>query len=238
MLLCERFAVRYTDEIAVMNREDLEIARQYRLARGRIHFVRGMGYTLGQNCGCPDPSLRQSLAPCGERLLTYVGELSARKNQAFLIRCVARLRGKGIGIRLMLVGDGQARGALEALIRARGLENDVLLLGNREPILPYLAVTDLYVSASRVEGLPFNVMEAMACGLPMVISDCKGQRDLLRAYSNRLYPVGDEEEFGTLVEYTLKNERLGAGTVAYKGLEAYTLGSVFDENLSIMKGFF
>ena len=238
MLLCERIASRYTDEIAVMNREDLEIAYKYRLARGRIHFIRGMGYTLGQNCASPDPALRQSLTPCGERLLTYVGELSARKNQAFLIRCVARLRGKGMGIRLMLVGDGEARGALEALIRAYELENDVILLGNREPVLPYLAVTDLYVSASRVEGLPFNAMEAMACGLPMVVSDCKGQRDLLRAYSSRLYPVGDEAAFCNLVERALKEERLGVGAVAYTGLEAYTLKSVFNENLSIMKGFF
>ena len=238
MLLCEQIVSRYTDEIAVMNREDLEIAHKYRLARGRIHFIRGMGYSIDQGFASPDPALRQSLTPGGERLLTYVGELSARKNQAFLIRCVARLREKGMGIRLMLVGDGKARGELEALIRACDLENNVILLGNREPILPYLAVTDLYVSASQVEGLPFNVMEAMACGLPMVISDCKGQRDLLRAYPNRLYPVGDEAAFCNQVERALKEERLGVWAAAYTGLEAYRLESVFDENLNTMKGFF
>ena len=238
MLLCEQIASRYTDEIAVMNRADLEIAHKYRLARGKIHFIRGMGYTIGQSCVSPDPALRQNLTPCGERLLTYVGELSARKNQAFLIRCAARFREKGMGIRLMLVGDGKARGELEALIRACDLEHNVILLGNREPVLPYLAVTDLYVSASQAEGLPFNVMEAMACGLPVVASDCKGQSDLLRAYPNRLYPVGDEAAFCSLVERELKEARLGAGAVAYTGLEAYTLKSVFKENLNIMKGFF
>lgn len=238
MLLCERLAARYTDEIAVMNEADLKIAKQYRLAKRRIHFFRGMGYTLSQDRLFIDRALRERLAPAEGALLTYVGELSERKNQGFLIRCAARLREKGIGVRLMLVGEGETRAALEAEIRARGLEDHVLLLGNREPILPYLALTDLYVSASSVEGLPFNVMEAMACGLPMVLSDCKGQRDLLREYPDRRYPVGDEAAFCTLVEKALKEERLGVGAVAYKGLEAYKLESVFHDNLNVMKGFF
>ena len=140
-------------------------------------------------------------------------------------------------MRLVLVGEGEARSMLEAQIKELGLTDAVKLVSNREPILPYLAITDLYVSASRSEGLPFNVMEAMACGLPMVLSDCKGQRDLLKNHSNHLYPVGDEAAFCRLVEMALK-EKLGVGSVEYKGLEAYTLESVFFQNLNIMKGFF
>jgi hypothetical protein len=50
--------------------------------------------------------------------------------------------------------------------------------------------------------------------------------------------VGDEAAFCSLVERALKKGRLGVGAVSYEGLEAYALESVFDENLSIMKGFF
>ena len=237
MLLCERFVARYTDAIAVMNEVDLRIARKYRLAKESISFIKGMGYTLDRASISRNPALRQIFAPSGEKLLTYVGELSERKDQAFLIRCVHRLRAMGIPVRLMLVGEGGARAKLEVQIKELGLTGQVILLGNREPILPYLSITDLYVSASRIEGLPFNVMEAMACGLPMILSDCKGQRDLLRNHPNSLYPVGDEPAFCRLVEMALK-EKLGVGAVEYQGLEAYTLQSVFIENLNIMKGFF
>ncbi len=238
MLLCEQMTARYTDEIAVMNEADLKIAEKYRLAKGEIHFIRGMGYTLNQKGFEPDLALRETIAPTDEPLLTFVGELSARKNQSFLIRCVDRLRSKGISVRLMLVGEGSARGELETLIQMLGLSDQVILLGNHEPVLPYLSITDLYVSASRIEGLPFNVMEAMACGLPMILSDCKGQSDLLASDSDRLYPVGDEIAFCELVEQALKSDSLGVGTIVYGTLEAYTLESVFRENLNMMKGFF
>ena len=237
MLLCERFVARYTDAIAVMNETDLGIAKKYRLTKGNVYVINGMGFGLDRARMFPNPVLRQMFAPSGENLLTYVGELSVRKNQIFLIRCLHRLRLRGIPVRLVLVGEGDARSMLEAQIKELGLTDAVKLVGNREPILPYLAITDLYVSASRSEGLPFNVMEAMACGLPMVLSDCKGQRDLLKNHSNHLYPVGDEAAFCRLVEMTLK-EKLGVGSVEYKGLEAYTLESVFFQNLNLMKGFF
>jgi len=238
MLLCERFTARYTDEIAVMNEADLKIAEEYRLAKGKIHFIRGMGYTLDRKCIETDSALRESIAPAHEVLLSFVGELSTRKNQSFLIRCVHKLRAKGIPVRLMLVGEGSEREALEMQIKELGLTDSVILLGNCEPVLPYLAITDLYVSASRIEGLPFNVMEAMACGLPMILSDCKGQTDLLACDANRLYPVGDEDTFCRLVEQALETDCLGVGSTQYKVLETYTLDSVFHENLNIMKGFF
>ena len=237
MLLCERLVARYTDEIAVMNACDLEIARNYQLTKGKVHFIRGMGFVVDRNERASEGDLRERISPSGERILTYVGELSARKNQIFLIRCVGRLRARGISVRLMLVGEGRSRPRLEAEARALGVGEQVLFLGNCEPVTPYLEVTDLYVSASRTEGLPFNVMEAMACGLPMILSDCKGQRDLMGAYPDRLYPVDDEAAFCTLVEQALKEDPLGVGAVEYQGLEAYTLEAVFQENLKIMKGF-
>ena len=237
MLLYERLVAPYTDQIAVMNEADLRIAKKFQLAKGKVCFIKGMGYTLEAASMPRDLALRQRLVSPEETLLTYVGELSERKNQGFLIRCVYRLRARGIPVRLMLVGEGGARGKLDAQIRELGLTDVVMPVGNHEPILPYLAITDLYVSASRIEGLPFNVMEAMECGLPMILSDCKGQRDLLREHPNQLYPLGDEAAFCRLVEEALKG-KLGVGAVEYKGLEAYTLESVFLENLNIMKGFF
>lgn len=241
LLLCEKLTRRQTDRIAVMNREDLDIANRYRLCRGEVVFLRGMGFRMPPG----DPGalhaeagkLRAQLAPAPqERLLAFVGELSRRKNQIFLIRALARLRGEGLPVRLLLVGEGSERAALEAEIAALGLSSAVCLAGNREPVFPYLAAADLYVSASLTEGLPFNLMEAMACGLPVIASDVKGQRDLLRDAPGRLYPPGDTEAFCRAVRRALAEPAMGCGAVDYPWLEAYRLEAVFDENLQIMKG--
>jgi glycosyltransferase EpsD len=72
-----------------------------------------------------------------------------------------------------------------------------------------MAISDVAVSASRREGLPVNVMEAMATGLPLVVTDCRGNRDLVRNGRNG-YVVGinDVDGFADAVEKLYKIEKL------------------------------
>ena len=118
--------------------------------------MRGMGFRMpcaGQESAHPvSPREQLSVSP-DDWLLTFVGELSKRKNQIFLIRALERLRREGLPVRLMLVGEGTEREALEAEVGRLGLAQSVFLVGNREPVFPYLSAADLYVSASRSEGL-------------------------------------------------------------------------------------
>jgi glycosyltransferase EpsD len=165
----------------------------------------------------------------------YVGELSERKNQLFLLECVWRLRFDWIPIRLLLVGEGEMRAALEHEIEELELSDAVTLIGNAEPPTPYLAAADLYLSASRSEGLPFNIMEAMSLGLPIVASDVKGQRDLLRDTAARLIHVGDMESFCDAVKSYYENEALGVGSVSYPNIKKYRLSAVFAENLALLE---
>ncbi len=237
MRLCERINRRRTDEIAVMNAEDLAIACKYQLCRGNTHFLYGMGCRFPKDLPEPNEALRARYADEDSLLLTFVGELSGRKNQSFLIRSVARLRNEGVPIRLLLVGEGRERTALESEIAALGLEGAVFAIGSQSPVLPYLAITDLYVSASKSEGLPFNLLEAMACGLPILASECKGQTDLLNVTEGALYPTGDQDAFCAAVKRFYLEGKRGVGTVSYPQLERYALDRVLEENLRIMKGF-
>lgn len=238
MLLCEWINRRRTDEIAVMNAEDLEIVQKYRLCRGKTHFLYGMGLQLNDTSPTPDEDLRtRFVKEGGEILLTFVGELSGRKNQSFLIRSVSRLRGEGIPVRLLLVGEGGEREALEKEIDDLGLSDAVYAIGSQSPVLPYLAITDLYVSASKSEGLPFNLMEAMSVGLPILASAVKGQTDLLESTAGALYPADDQDAFCEAVKRFYREGKRGVGSVSYPQLERYTLDRVMDENLQIMKGF-
>lgn len=238
MRLCERINRRRTDEIAVMNAEDLGIVQKYRLCRGKTYFMYGMGLQLPSTLPAPNEELRARFVKGrGELLLTFVGELSGRKNQSFLIRSVARLREEGIPVRLLLVGEGGERDALEKEIGDLGLSDAVYAIGSQSPVLPYLAITDLYVSASKSEGLPFNLMEAMSVGLPILASAVKGQTDLLESTEGALYPADDQDAFCEAVKRFYREGKRGVGSVSYPQLERYALDRVMDENLRIMKGF-
>ena len=163
---------------------------------------------------------------------TFVGELSGRKNQIFLIRAVKKLADEGMPIRLVLVGEGAERQTLEEEIRALFLEEHVFLVGAVEPATPYLAAADLYVSASTIEGLPFNIMEAMSVGLPIVASNVKGQCDLLD--KSNLYPLNNVEAFCLAVRRAYHSKNWGVGSCEYPKLDRYRIENVFDANMEIL----
>lgn len=234
LLRCERMLWRVTDDIAVMNEEDAEICKRYRLCRGNVYMTRGMGVSIDAKIPQKDTALRAKYAPDPRTIVClFVGELSHRKNQQFLIRAIKRLSDEGLSIRLLLAGEGADRAMLEGMISENKLENTVFLLGNQEPILPFLSIADLYVSASVSEGLPFNIMEAMSCGLPILASATKGQTDLLEAVDGSLYPFDDMEAFCFCVRMLLKKEKLGVGSVTYSNLQKYRLDAVFEENMQL-----
>ncbi len=234
LVLCEKMMRRKTDHIAVMNREDLESAKRYRLCMGDVYFTYGMG--LSNSYGKETaPAFDRSPYTDGSHLLcTFVGELSGRKNQSFLIRAVQQLHERGIPVRLLLVGEGNCREELQEQIEMANLEQDVFLLGSRQDVPSILAATDLYVSASISEGLPFNLMEAMAYGLPIVASRVRGQVDLLEHLPNALFDLADEEGFCKAVASVYESRSYGQGSVRYSNLDRYRLERVFHENMKIL----
>ncbi len=234
LLFCERLMRRLTDDIAVMNREDERIADRHRLCRGNVYFINGMGASLEESAGWPNASMRAQYADENDFVCLFIGELSGRKNQSFLIRAVKRLREEGIPIRLLLAGEGSERENLLMLVKELGLERSVRLLGSVSPVAPYLLISDLYVSASISEGLPFNIMEAMWCGLPIVASDVKGQSDLLEEYPQSLYPLHDEDAFCDAVRRAYCAPTRGAYSQRYPTLEKYYLSEVFESNMKIL----
>lgn len=213
-LACEKILKGQTDDIVVMNSEDYEIATKNKLCKNSVYFSRGMGVCFKKTADVvikPDDS-KISLA--------FVGEISKRKNQMFLVKAMKELT----EYTLTLVGDGDARNEIEAYIEKEGLKDRVFITGFTSNAYGYIEGCDIYVSASNIEGLPFNIMEAMYCQKPIVASDIKGQRDLLS--KEQLFAPDSMEEYVALVRNT------NISRVAYD-VEKYKVEEVLPENMSV-----
>ena len=137
-----------------------------------------------------------------------VGSLIERKDFPTLIHAFARLA-RGRRARLVVLGEGPERPRLEQLIGELGLGSIVALPGFTANPLAYMAKADVLALSSRVEGMPTVIVEALACGAPIVATDCPhGPAELLGdgAYG-RLVPVGNAEAFSDALAATLSEPR-------------------------------
>ena len=192
LLGAERWTAGCTDLVLTMNGWDYEAAKRYGLGR-KVVRVPGVGVDFTRFDGVP-PGQRGALRKkWGVRedafVLIYAAEFSRRKSQEVIIRALA---GLPEGVVLVLAGDGALRDGCRELAGRLGLAGRVGCPGQVGDIPAWYAMADAAVSASRSEGLPFNVMEAMYAGLPVVASDVKGHRDLVEhGTTGLLYPYGD-----------------------------------------------
>jgi glycosyltransferase involved in cell wall biosynthesis len=130
-----------------------------------------------------------------------VGQLRPEKRQSDLIEAVSRLRAKGKNVKALIVGAGKEKDNLERLVQERGLKDKVLFLGEVKDPRPALAAMDVFVLTSvAVETFSNAALEAMSMGVPVVLSDIAGAREMVRDGVNGcLYPKGDVDVlFGVL----------------------------------------
>jgi len=129
-------------------------------------------------------------------LAIFVGRLGPEKRTPSLIGAMRRVALERPDARLVLVGDGPLRGALEELVRTAGLEQNVILTGRLpvEGVLKWLQAGDIFTLVSELEGLPCSLIEAMAVGLAPVVSEIPAHTQLIEAGKNGLLiEVGSEE---------------------------------------------
>jgi len=140
-----------------------------------------------------DPIDHPWLHPGGPPVLLAVGRLVRKKDYPTLLRAFAGVR-RRIDVRLIVLGEGPERPALQRLIASLGLEDCVDLLGQRSNPFPFMARASLFVLSSQFEGMPSVLVEALACGCPVVSTDCpSGPAEVLDGGRfGALVPVGDD----------------------------------------------
>ena len=242
LLAAERLCAGVTDQIVVMNRQDAIIAREHRLCRGQVVETPGMGVVLDglhSASACERASARRALGMRDDAFVCLcVAEFSQRKNQRLLIEALPNLSERVI---LALPGKGSEQQACLNLAREFGVEGRVSMPGHRDAagLALWRAASDVCVSASRYEGLPFHVVEAFACGLPAVLSSVKGHVDLVDPSVNGLlFNQGDAAGFCSCVERLLADPALlvEMGEHAVATSARYSLSHVFKPLLAVYEG--
>ena len=110
----------------------------------------------------------------GRPALVSVGRLAPQKGYDILLPALAKVRGRFPELHVTIYGDGPDRAALEAQARELRVDDLVTFAGYSSAPLPAVRAADLFVLASRYEGFPNAALEALACGTPVVLTDCPG----------------------------------------------------------------
>jgi glycosyltransferase EpsD len=200
-----------TDFLVTINEEDYNNAIKNNFGCKYINLVDGVGVNLEKFKVPTDVEknkLRMTLElNINDFTLIYVGELSQRKNQELLLHAVADLSTKIKNLKVLLVGKGPNESKLKSLCSYLELDDIVKFLGYRDDIEDLMKVADISVSTAFQEGLPVNVMESLSTGLPCVVSNCRGNRDIIiNNYNGFVIEVYDSVIFSEKI-YQLYSER-------------------------------
>ena len=192
----EREAFIRSDRVAVTTALMKEYAvEHYDLPSAKVRII-------------PNYVLTELFAPSGEsrhygRRITYVGRFAQQKNPLGLLEAI-----RGLDLELIMIGDGPQRQQLEE--KATSYSMNVRFLGNRPHYeLPkFLNQADLFVLPSHWEGHPKALLEAMACGLPVVGADVPGIRELIEHRQTGFLCAPSPDEIRAAILEVLGDERL------------------------------
>ena len=166
-------------------------------------------------------------------VILSAGRLASQKDYSTLLRAFALLRRRRPA-RLIILGEGRERRRLEALARELRIADDVRMPGHVKNPYAYMDRASLFALSSAWEGCPNVIIEALACGCPVVSTDCdSGPAELLDhgAYG-WLVPVGDADALGSAMDVAL--DRPGDSRKSHARAEMFPLGAIADKYLEVL----
>lgn len=165
--------------------------------------------SLKELTGMPDkdaPGIKEN----SEKILMAMGRLGPEKGFDLLIKAFFKTARRYPDWRLLILGEGNERKSLEGLIKELGLTGRVFLPGRVRNPVHFLKQADIFAMSSRREGFPNALLEAMACGLPVISFDCpSGPRELIRnGIDGLLVPSEDIDALADAIAMLIENERM------------------------------
>lgn len=208
----EKFMANFTDCLITINQEDYELSVRNFKAK-RIDHINGVGINTVDFKPLEDNKKIERKKSFGYQpddfLLFYAAEFNKNKNQQFLLQSLVLMKEEIPNVKLLLAGEGPLLDKCKQLANNLGISQLVDFLGYRKDLKELVPICDVAVASSLREGLPVNIMEAMACGLPIVAVDNRGHRELVMNDINGwLVNKNDSEEFSKKIIALAKSKGL------------------------------
>ena len=138
----------------------------------------------------------------------HIGRFSGQKNHHLLVDAFFEASKQNSNISLTLVGDGELKQEILKKINDLGLNRKILLRGIRKDIDSELNSADVFILSSDWEGLPLSILEAMACGLPIISTRAGGAADIVKPDNGILVDIGDKEGIENAILMLARNKKL------------------------------
>lgn len=219
----EKYLSKYTDCLITINSEDCELAHKKKFRAGKIYKVHGVGVELDKFKAVDADEkarLRAEYGYDGDTfIMIYPADLSVRKNQPMLFDALQKIAEKNKNVKLLLPGQPIRLEEYKRMVSERGIADNVEFLGYRRDINNLVGLSDLSVASSFQEGLPINIIEAMAMGNAIVATDVRGNNDAVEdGVNGYLVPVGDSDLMAEKI-LELMNDREKLRTFGENGLD-------------------
>ena len=195
----EKQLAKITDLIITINKEDYNIANKN--FKTKVEYINGVGLDTKKfdfdMTKEEKQKLRESLGlKSDDFVIIYPAEINKNKNQIWLIKTLSVIIKNHNNIHLLLPGNDRLNGKCKNLSKKLHIKDNIHFLGFRKDIPKLLKISDLAVSSSKREGLPVNIMEAIYNGLPVVATECRGNKDLITNGKNGyIVKLNDNKEF-------------------------------------------
>lgn len=212
----EKHLAKHTDCLILINNEDYELVKEKQFEVPKIVKINGVGVDLSKFSPVTaeeKSALRREFEyKDSDFIMIYPADFCARKNQVMLFEVMKKLLAESNDFKLLLPGSLALADEFIKKAKEMGVYDSIAFMGYRRDIEKLVALSDVSLSSARQEGLPINLVEAMAVGNPIVATDVRGNNDLVENGVN-----------GYLVAINDSN------TMAEKLLEMYRDRSIIDK---------
>jgi len=234
--LIEKYLSKYTDALITINQEDYKVSQCFYAKEN--YLLPGIGVDISKFISHPDPSYLRDELGIGENetILLSVGELIPRKNHISVINALKRM--KNSKVHYVIAGEGELERELKRKV-AEFMMNNIHFLGYRTDIDKLCNAADIFVMPSLQEGLSVALMEAMACGLPVIASRIRGNTDLIDdGKGGLLVDKTDSEMYMSSIEILIRSYEKckQMGKYNQNKVKEYSVENVKERLMPIIKG--
>lgn len=229
----ETWMSHYATALITINDEDFAAAKK--MHAKHVYKIHGIGFDENkyEKTNETKSEIRKSLGlNDDEFVITTIAEFIKRKNYPTVLNAVAELKKQNIKLKLLICGRGKLETQIKEMVKNLDISDCVVFMGYRKDINRILIASDVFTIASIHEGLTLSVIEAMTYSLPCVVSDVRGNRDLIDdGKGGFVVDKNDYQGFANKFKFLIDNPetRVSMGKYNYNLSKIYTLDNVKKE---------